>query len=386
MPSSCELNEGVKALPGSLTTEMNPSPPVSECDEEDEYEAMSLFYPATSKPTSTINGKLRFVFANGRSEITVIVQKHGEEDRAFEDRVGPVMSGVISCTPDDDGTHKVLAPELSCAVMASPLMAYLRWPEDTFWIEESWTRMVDLEMMAASYAAAYERLAVAGFVRLVERWIVVRIRDGDHEIEDVSKAFRGFPRIASLCDNYELVAGRKPPKWRPANGLRDDVSIYGVELVMSLSDMNNYWVIADLGMCRELQDDHAICKRISDLNPLNEDDDDDDMVLVYELRQKETRIVRPAGTSTWLPKKVPLPILEDAPSLSRFFQDKVISLLVVPSNERGPPPPGYFNVPLQMARVDHGKILYSRDAASDYIYSGGDSFRNGYSEECRISL
>ena len=85
-------------------------------------------------------------------------------------------------------------PELPTAKMALPLVQYL----ETGALTEECTD----ESFAACYKLAFDRIGVPGLVVEVERSLKRRLATEEETDASVRARYRGYPRIAALCDHF----------------------------------------------------------------------------------------------------------------------------------------------------------------------------------------
>jgi hypothetical protein len=330
-----------------------------------------------------MDSTLRMIFGDGTEEVCVVRRLSadgGREDAADEEeeaRLGPVVSGLLQCrgAGAPSGIPEVHVPELASPRLAAPLLAYLRCPPRVLG-EDPWdpwdpkdTRAASYEQVAASYGAASERLAVPGFVRAIEAWLVDRIHAGGLTLAAASAAFGAFPRLAAICDNFVRIAGRAPPtdiEGGPA-GIEALATLRGAVLVADIH-APDYWLVASPDACRRLRDDHPVCRRVADA--------DADATaasaaarafVVYPLGRGGR--VQPTHSSTWFNATTAAASVSTS-SVATVLKDAHVSLVVAPTNTLPAPAQGYLWTDQALAR-EHldGEIVYSRDAAADFVYS-----------------
>ena len=314
---------------------------------------------------------LRFVFADG-GERHVMVRMDREKEDEEEARLGAVVCGLLGSSADEEGERTVRVTELKSAYCAAHLLDYLQEPVvDKEWSPKRYLMgSLDMEQLVQSYEAAQTstRLYVPGFVRAVERWIVRTVREGALSLDVVRAAFAVCPRVLSICDNYEHIAGRSPPAAEPCRCLGDDAVECGAALVVN-TESKHYWVVACVGTCHEKRDDHEVCRRIALMHP--DADDEDDTLVVYKVPVMYMADVLPSRSGTWLPRAPPLSV--ECGDVERMFRYEDISMVVLLSEQRpAPAPPGYaWNGSFIRPGAVDGKLEHSADALSDFVYFKG---------------
>jgi hypothetical protein len=224
------------------------------------------------------------------------------------------------------------------------------------------------------------------------------LRDGKRDLDAVRRAFSfdgPCQRVVSLCDNFEAIAGRPPPEAEPHKFLEDVVE-HGAALVIDLSSIlvgqpkspPTCWVVACVGTCRARRNDHEVCRRIAELHPSEYDDDDDDddekeedaeeeeeydvdddTIFVYSLPL--TRLVMPVNSRSWMPYSIPPDACEECRDTNEMFRLENISLVVMTSTRRPLPCPPLYKWTAEHPPSDDGRLVYSQDAMSDFVYLNG---------------
>ncbi len=213
--------------------------------------------------------RIHLVYAAGSSIASL---PPGISEQAIEERVGSLLASVVtSCAPDADGLHTLAVPKIPTAALGTPLHHYIT--HGMFTLRSSATPPL---LLAASYKAA-ERLDLTGLVRAVERAVMAAVAARDVQLEEVSVAFAGCPRLAGLCDNYlELPGVRPPPPFNITARLPALVAEHGTVFVMCNRSypgnmLDEIRIIADASRCRELFDIKIcrdVCRHLEDAPPI----------------------------------------------------------------------------------------------------------------------
>ena len=304
-------------------------------------------------------------------------------DEAALKRAGPVLSGLVEdCAPDESGTYVVRVPELRRAREVMPLAKYLRGMPLEASRSIPWERCTGVY---ESYTLATGRLDVPGFARAVESQLLDALKGGKCQLETVAHTYRGCPRVEAMCDHYVSMVGRAPPEFQP---LRDVASLAGIGMiedrgVVLVIGEKEFWVIANVGLCREMSKDVAACRRVAKDVPIRrlreaeegedegEDDDSDDEwedYVIYAMDEDATirnyPDLRPNWPRSWLSTTRGLEVsaVMTETEVDSFFEGRAVQLIVLPDGSE---------------RNDGAVVVYSRDMLSDFLFEYGAGRRFG---------
>ena len=326
--------------------------------------------------------RLSFVCADERAASVML-------NKAALKRAGPVLSGLVEdCAPDESGTYVVRVPELKTTGDVVPLVLYLRGRPE--W-DSPWARGSGVY---ESYMLATGRLDVPGFARAVESQLLDALKGGKCQLDAVARTYRGCPRVEALCDHYASMVGRAPPAYEP---LGDVASLAGCMMaeprgVVLVVGEDEFWVVANVGLCRDMSGDSVVCRRVAKDVPVNrrlpeadaedsedesdgDDSDDDtnysmewDEYVIYAMDEDATirnyPDLEPSWPRSWLSTTRGLEVSATmtGEDVNSFFEGRHVQLVVLPDVSKG---------------NDSAEIDYSRDMLSDFLFEHGAGRRFG---------